>query len=137
MDNKITINLQYVIYKLKIFHVKNKKIINNKNYLQVIMIQTIISQINKSQKLHAIYEIVHRALISVQVTIKKLKIDRVKRIQFKKKILFQNKKFSAFRKKLLIDFFCKIMKIFKKNQSIKKIQIYVIYVKKKILRYQN
>ena len=38
------------------------------------MIQTIISQINKSQKLHAIYEIVHRALISVQVTIKKLKI---------------------------------------------------------------
>ena len=44
------------------------------------MIQTIISQKNKSQKLHAIYEIVHRALISVQVTIKKLKIDRVKRI---------------------------------------------------------
>lgn len=137
MDNKTTINLQYVIYKLKIFHVKNNKIINNKNYLQVIMIQTIISQINKSPKLHAIYEILHRALTSVQVTIKRLEIDRVKRIQYKKKILFQNKKFSAFRKKLLIDFFCKIMKIFKLNLSIKKIQIYVIYVKKKILRYQN
>ena len=109
MDNKTTINLQYVIYKLKIFHVKNNKIINNKNYLQVIMIQTIISQINKSPKLHAIYEILHRALTSVQVTIKRLEIDRVKRIQYKKKILFQNKKFSAFRKKLLIDFFCKIM----------------------------
>jgi len=44
------------------------------------MIQTIISQINKSPKLHAIYEILHRALTSVQVTIKRLEIDRVKRI---------------------------------------------------------